>query len=113
VTPHDIALKVTQKAAQRFDFESATLAIESLSSLGYTFEPPGVDGRYPYQSDEGRYALTKYVADKTKLAAGVVRDVLTTIDHFGLRIREPDAHPSGLDTRECAITPVRQLRKRQ
>jgi hypothetical protein len=113
VTSDNLALRITQKAAQRFDFESATLAIESLSALGYTFVTHGEPGRFPYQSDEGRYALTKYVADKTKLAAGVVRDVLTTIDHFGLKIREPDAHPSGLDTTECAITPVRQLRKRQ
>jgi hypothetical protein len=109
--PDDLALRIAQREARqggaRTNFEDASLVTEALASLGYTFEPPGVLGRY-HESDEGRQSMALYLSRTTGLHIRTVHVTMNTIDKLGLRIREPDQHPSGLRTTEPAFANVLQ-----
>jgi hypothetical protein len=111
MTPHDLAMQITQREARqggaRTSFEDASLVIESLASLGYTFEPPGVPGRY-HESDEAQHSMRLYLSRATGMHIRAVHVIMNTIDRLHLRIREPDAHPSGLKTTEPAFANVIQ-----
>jgi hypothetical protein len=106
MTPHDVALKIAQSAPQHVDFESAAMVTAALASLGYDFVPHGTPGRF-IESDEVRHSLALYLAGKTGLHIQIMRNILTAIERSGLRIREPDAHPSGLKTTAHAFATVK------
>lgn len=105
LTHDDIALRVTQAAARRFSFEAVTAVIEALAALGYEFRSPGSPGRY-IESDEVKHAMAMYLAGKTGLRLQITRGILVAIEQFGLRIREPLRHPSGLKTTVHAFVNV-------
>jgi hypothetical protein len=111
MTPDDLTMQIAQREARqggaRTSFEDASLVVESLASLGYTFEPPGVPGRY-HETDEAQHSMALYLSRKTGLHIRAVYCVLNTIDKLGLRIREPASHPSGLRTTEPAFANVLQ-----
>jgi hypothetical protein len=111
MTPDDLAMQIAQREARqggaRTSFEDATLVIQALASLGYEFVPPGHPGRY-HESDEARQAMALYLSRKTGLHIRAVHVIMNTIDKLGLRIREPDQHPSGLRTTEPAFSNVLQ-----
>jgi hypothetical protein len=102
-----IAQREARQGGARTSFEDATLVIEALAALNYTFEPPGVPGRY-HDSDEGQQSMALYLSRTTGLHIRAVRVIMNTIDKLGLRAREPDAHPSGLKTTEPAFANVLQ-----
>jgi hypothetical protein len=111
MTPDDLTMQIAQREARqggaRTSFEDASLVVESLATLGYTFEPPGVPGRY-HETDEAQHSMALYLSRMTGLHIRAVYCVLNTIAKLGLRIREPDAHPSGLKTTEPAFANVIQ-----
>jgi hypothetical protein len=111
MTPDDLTMQIAQREARqggaRTSFDDASMVIEALASLGYTFVPPGVPGRY-HESDEGRQSMALYLSRTTGLHIQAVHVIMNTIDKLGLRIREPDAHPSGLRTTEPAFANVLQ-----
>jgi hypothetical protein len=87
MTPHDLAMQITRRGGARTSFEDASMVIESVAALGYSFEPPGVPGRY-HESDEGRQSMALYLSRTTRLHIRAVYCVLNTLDKLGLRIRE-------------------------
>jgi hypothetical protein len=91
--PDSLALRVTHASAPRFTLDEVSSVIDALAALGYEFVPPGVPGKYG-ESDEYKTHMARYLVGKTSLPLHVARDVLTAIGQFGLRIREPDAHPT-------------------
>jgi hypothetical protein len=111
MTPDDLAMQIAQREARqggaRTSFEDASMVIEALAALNYTFEPPGVAGRY-HESDEAQHSMALYLSRTTRLHIRAVYCVLNTIDKLGLRIREPNLHPSGLRTTEPAFANVLQ-----
>jgi hypothetical protein len=109
MTPDDLALRITQSASPRFSLDEVSVVIEALASLGYEFVPIGAPGRGAYDSDEQKTHLARWLFQKTSLPLHVARDVLTAVEQYGLRIKEPDAHPSGLKTRCHAYETVRSI----
>jgi len=111
MTPDDVALKLaTGKEARSgvgFSFEEVTTVIETLAALGYTFEPPGTAGRY-HESDEAMHSMRLFLSRKCGLHYRIVRLVTDALDRLQIRIREPDAHPSGFRTTEPAFANVIQ-----
>jgi hypothetical protein len=101
MTNDDLAVTVAQRCHGRFSFEDASLVIGALTDLGYTFEAHGVPGRYA-ESDEVRHHMVQYLVKATGVHRETVKDVLVAAEQFGVRPREPDAHPSGLKTKACA-----------
>ena len=99
MSPDDLALKVAHN--------DAPLVIDALAALGYTFEVPGTPGRY-HELDEGQHSMRLYLVGKTGLQMQIVREIMAAIHSTGLRVREPDAHPSGLRTTEPAFANVLQ-----
>jgi hypothetical protein len=95
MSPDDLSTRIAQMCRERFEHNDATLVIDQLASLGYTFEVPGVAGRYTAESDEGRHSMTLYLVGKTGLPISTVRQIMQAIHIAGLNIREPDAHPCG------------------
>jgi hypothetical protein len=108
MTPNDIALKIAQASSGHdVGFADAALVTDALAALGYEFVGHGVAGRY-HESDEAIQGMRLYLVRKTGLHMQVVRNVLVAIERFGLKIREPDAHPSGVRTTEAAFEYVPQ-----
>jgi hypothetical protein len=105
MTPDDLAVTIAQRCHGRFTHNEASLVIDALASLGYTFEAPGVPGRYA-ESDEVRHAMVQYLIKATALPRETIKDVLVAAEQFGCRPREPDQHPSGLRTMACAYENV-------
>jgi hypothetical protein len=112
MTPDDLALAIAQREARqgggRISFDDATLVIDTLASLGYEFVAHGVAGRF-CDSDEQKHCMAMNLSRKTALHIRAVYVVLNTIDTLGLRIREPDQHPSGLRTNAYAHEDVKQI----
>jgi hypothetical protein len=109
-SPDDLALILAQRGHGRFTFEDASLVIDELNSLGYTFVPPGTPGRFA-ESDETMHAMRMYLAKATGVHRETVKEILVAADLFGVRPREPDQHPSGLRTTAAAYETVRQFGK--
>jgi hypothetical protein len=111
MTPDDVALKLaTGKEARSgagFSFEEATLVIETLAALNYTFVAPGTAGRF-HESDEAMHSMRLFLSRKCGLHYRIIRLITDTLDRLQIRIREPDAHPSGLKTTEPAFANVIQ-----
>jgi hypothetical protein len=111
MSPDDLAVTIAQREARqggaRTSFEDAALVVDALARLGYEFVPPGHPGRY-HESDEGRQSMALYLSRTTGMHIRAVHVIMNTIDKLGLRIREPDAHPSRLRTTEPAFANVIQ-----
>ena len=105
MSPNDLALKLAQAAPQHVAFDDVIIVADALATLGYSFEPPGVPGRY-HESDEAQHSMRLYLCRTTGLAMQPVRNVLVAIEQIGLRIREPNSHPSGFCTSAAAFENV-------
>jgi hypothetical protein len=112
MTNDDLVMQITQREARqggaRISYEDASLVIEALAGFGYTFVAPGTPGRY-CDSDEQKHGMALNLSRATKLHIRAVYVVLNNIDRLGLRIREPDQHPSGLRTNAYAHETVKQI----
>jgi hypothetical protein len=106
MTDDSLAFKIARSGAPHMDINDAAAAVESLTRLGYEFVPPGVEGRYLVEHAEGERAMAEYLRQNTHLAWRTAHEVLREIGRLGLRIREPDQHPSGYRTQEAAISNV-------
>ena len=105
MTPTDLATRIVDTYSPRLFLDETTAIVEALASLGYTFEEPGVPGRYHHNNEEWQ-GMRLYLSRKTGLHIQIVRHTLTAIERLHLMIREPDQHPSGLHTTARAYEDV-------
>jgi hypothetical protein len=103
---NDLAHQIADGYSPKLDLADVTAIIEALAALGYSFTPHGVEGRF-IDTDEVRHGLVLYLHDQTKLPIQIARHVLMAIATSGLNIREPDQHPSGLQTTYNAFVTVK------
>jgi hypothetical protein len=109
MTADDLALKIAQSWPVKLSLDDATAVVEALSGLGYTFVPPGLAGRHACESAESGAHLARWLSQHTPLSWAEASEALRTIDRLGIRIREPDRHPSGLKTTMPAFADVKPL----
>ena len=115
MTPDSVALRVAQSAARHhaYAFDDVTACIEGLAALGYEFVPAGSPGGRIHESDEYKSSMAKFLTRTTGVPWQIARGVIAAIEQHGLRIREPDQHPSGLRTTEPAFTNVQPFGARR
>jgi hypothetical protein len=102
----DLPFRIARSGAPVIDFNDASAAVEALSGLGYEFVVPGTPGRI-VETDEMLGHMARWISQNTSLPMNLAHAVLREVARLGLRIREPDRHPSGLRTTEPAFTAVR------
>jgi hypothetical protein len=111
MTPGDLSMRIAQREARqgggRVSLDDVALVIDALTGWGYAFVVPGTPGRFA-DSDEQRHAMALNLSRKTALHVRSVYVVLNAIDTIGLRIREPNQHPSALRTNAYAHEDVVQ-----
>jgi hypothetical protein len=94
LTPDELARTIKGQ----FNYVHAHLVIGTLARLGYTFVPHGTPGRY-HESAEQQHGMALALTRMTGVRnVRHVRGVLEGCEAYGLRIREPDLHPSGIKT---------------
>jgi len=102
----DLPFRIARSGAPALDHNDAAQAVEALSGLGYEFVPSGTPGRL-VETDEMLGHMGRWISQNTTLPSNVAHAVLREIARLGLKIREPDRHPSGLRSTEPAFTAVR------
>jgi hypothetical protein len=105
MTADDLAFRIARSGAPAIDPNDAATAVEALSALGYEFVPPGIEGRFVETDEDGR-SMAEYLRQNTSLSWQTAHGILREIRRLGLRIREPDTHPSGLRTQARAYETV-------
>ena len=71
MSPNDLALKLAQAAPQHVAFDDVIIVADALATLGYSFEPPGVPGRYhEFGRSAAQHEALPVPHDRTGHAAG-------------------------------------------
>jgi hypothetical protein len=91
--------------------DAARMVFATLFEKGYTLVPEGTKGRFP-ESDDEWHTLRRWLRDASPLGSLSSVEAKATFDALsgmGLKVREPDKHPSGIRTTEKAFTDVKRI----
>jgi hypothetical protein len=91
--------------------DAAHMVFLTLIEKGYTIVSQGTKGRFP-ESDDEWHTLRRWLSDTSPLGAlssVEAKAVFDALSGMGLKVREPDQHPSGLRTTEKAFVDVKRI----